>query len=185
VLSQLLAAMAATGIRSIGGMVMSQGMDWLGSTLFGKGGAGAATASGASFTPVDVSALAFPSAMGNAFDAGEVIPFAAGGVVDRPTYFPLAGGKTGMMGEAGPEAVLPLRRGADGRLGVAAAGGGGMNLTVAPTIVVQGGGGQGGAPSPEMIREIEQAINRAAQSAAEQAIAGQMRLGGMLNPTFA
>ncbi|CAA2156117.1 hypothetical protein MBRA_01732 [Methylobacterium brachiatum] len=37
-----------------------------------------------------------------------------------PTYFPMAGG-TGLMGEAGPEAILPLNRGPDGRLGVAAA----------------------------------------------------------------
>lgn len=57
------------------------------------------------------------------FARGGVVPFAAGGVVSAPTYFPL-GGRVGLMGEAGPEAVLPLRRGADGTLGVAAATGG-------------------------------------------------------------
>jgi phage-related minor tail protein len=50
--------------------------------------------------------------------AGGVTPFARGGVVAAPTYFPLDGG-TGLMGEAGAEAVMPLRRGPDGVLGVA------------------------------------------------------------------
>lgn len=59
------------------------------------------------------------------------MPFAKGGVVSQPTHFPMRG-STGLMGEAGPEAIMPLRRGADGRLGVAAAGGGSrpMNVTV-------------------------------------------------------
>lgn len=65
--------------------------------------------------------------------AGGVTPFAKGGVVASPTFFP-AGGGIGLMGEAGPEAVLPLRRGSDGRLGIAGAGGGGgtgaVNVTV-------------------------------------------------------
>ena len=62
--------------------------------------------------------------------AGGVTPFAKGGVVSAPSYFPMAGG-TGLMGEAGPEAIMPLARGSDGRLGVAAGGGGGaaMNIT--------------------------------------------------------
>ncbi|MEX0345041.1 MAG: phage tail tape measure protein [Rhizobiaceae bacterium] len=54
---------------------------------------------------------------------GGVVPFASGGVVSAPTFFP-AGGKLGLMGEAGAEAILPLQRGSDGRLGVAANGGG-------------------------------------------------------------
>lgn len=54
---------------------------------------------------------------------GRVVPFADGGVVAAPTYFPMSGG-TGLMGEAGAEAILPLKRGADGALGVAAEGGG-------------------------------------------------------------
>lgn len=61
------------------------------------------------------------------------LPFARGGVVSSPTYFPIAGGQTGVMGERGAEAILPLRRGADGRLGVASQGGGGginVNFTV-------------------------------------------------------
>lgn len=51
-------------------------------------------------------------------------PFADGGVIASPHYFPLGPQGTGLAGEAGPEAIMPLSRGADGRLGVAAGGGG-------------------------------------------------------------
>ncbi|MEQ8951774.1 MAG: phage tail tape measure protein, partial [Parvibaculum sp.] len=61
------------------------------------------------------------SADGNAVADGRVLPFAKGGVVSSPMLFPLRGA-TGLAGEAGAEAILPLRRGADGRLGVAAEG---------------------------------------------------------------
>ena len=56
------------------------------------------------------------------------MPFAKGGVIASPSYFSLGAGKTGVAGEAGPEAVLPLARGPDGRLGVAASGA--SNLTI-------------------------------------------------------
>ena len=69
------------------------------------------------------------SADGNAFADGRVLPFAKGGVIASPMLFPLRGG-TGLAGEAGAEAILPLRRGADGRLGVASEGGAAsMNIT--------------------------------------------------------
>lgn len=51
-----------------------------------------------------------------------VTPFAKGGVIASPSYFPLGRGM-GLAGEAGPEAIMPLQRGADGRLGVAGGGG--------------------------------------------------------------
>ncbi len=56
-----------------------------------------------------------------------VTPFAKGGVLASPTYFPLGRG-LGLAGEAGAEAILPLARGSDGRLGVAG-GGGAVNVT--------------------------------------------------------
>ena len=62
-------------------------------------------------------------ANGASFSQGRVTPFASGGIVSGPTTFPMRGG-TGLMGEAGPEAIMPLARGADGKLGVRTAGGG-------------------------------------------------------------
>lgn len=76
------------------------------------------------------------SAKGNAFSGGNVMAFANGGaftnsVVSRPTMFNL-----GMMGEAGPEAIMPLQRGSDGRLGVAMHGGGAgaMEIRLGPDL---------------------------------------------------
>jgi len=66
-----------------------------------------------------------PNANGNAMYGGNVIPFANGGVVGSPTTFPMSAGRTGLMGEAGPEAIMPLKRGANGKLGVQAEGGAG------------------------------------------------------------
>jgi lambda family phage tail tape measure protein len=72
------------------------------------------------------------SANGNVFDGGHLVKYALGGIVNRPTVFPMANG-AGLMGEAGPEAIMPLKRGADGKLGLAGSGGGGIhigNLTI-------------------------------------------------------
>jgi len=76
-----------------------------------------------------------PSAKGNAFISGRVQAFANGaalsqGIVSQPTSFPLAGGRLGLMGEAGPEAILPLSRDASGRLGVHTSGGGSISVTM-------------------------------------------------------
>ncbi len=57
-------------------------------------------------------------------------PFAQGGVIASPVTFPLGGGQTGLAGEAGPEAILPLARGSDGRLGVRGEGGGNVTITM-------------------------------------------------------
>ena len=67
---------------------------------------------------------------GAAFSAGNVIPFANGGIVGSPTMFGMSGGRTGLMGEAGPEAIMPLKRGPNGKLGVE----GGGNVTVNQTF---------------------------------------------------
>lgn len=61
---------------------------------------------------------------------GAIKPFASGGVIGAPTYFPLSPGGVGLAGEAGPEAIMPLQRGADGRLGVAMQGGAAATVNV-------------------------------------------------------
>lgn len=63
-----------------------------------------------------------PFADGAGFAQGRVMPFASGGIVAGPVTFPMRGG-VGLMGEAGPEAIMPLSRGPDGRLGVQSSGG--------------------------------------------------------------
>ena len=71
-----------------------------------------------------------PFANGASFAQGRVMPFAAGGIVSSPTTFPMRGG-TGLMGEAGPEAIMPLARGPDGKLGVRGSGAGaGVNVVI-------------------------------------------------------
>ncbi|EBS5918742.1 phage tail tape measure protein [Salmonella enterica subsp. enterica serovar Bispebjerg] len=75
------------------------------------------------------SALGFgvtANATGGVYQSSELSQY-SGSIVNRPTFFAFAKG-AGVMGEAGPEAILPLRRGADGKLGVVAAGSGGMAM---------------------------------------------------------
>ena len=71
----------------------------------------------------------FGNANGNAFVDGKVQKYAYGGVVNKPTIFPMANGM-GLMGEAGAEAILPLRRGSNGKLGVQSSGGSIGNIVV-------------------------------------------------------
>lgn len=70
-----------------------------------------------------------PFADGASFSQGRVRPFASGGVVSGPVTFPMRGGM-GLMGEAGPEAIMPLARGADGKLGVRSTGGAPVNVVM-------------------------------------------------------
>lgn len=70
-----------------------------------------------------------PFANGGAFAQGKVMPFAKGGVISGATTFPMRGG-LGLMGEAGPEAIMPLSRGPDGKLGVRA------STSSAPSVVM-------------------------------------------------
>jgi hypothetical protein len=70
-----------------------------------------------------------PFADGAPFSQGRVMPFATGGIVSSATPFGMRGGM-GIMGEAGPEAIMPLARGPDGKLGVRGAGGGGQTIVM-------------------------------------------------------
>lgn len=69
---------------------------------------------------------------GGTGDGGGILnitPFASGGVIGAPSYFPMTNG-LGLAGEAGPEAIMPLSRGPDGRLGIAGGGASAANITV-------------------------------------------------------
>jgi len=101
--------------------------------------------------------LLFPSANGNVF--GGVQAFASGGILGpqggmltRPTLFPMANGGLGIGGEAGVEAVMPLKRGSDGKLGVASGGGG--HTTINVTV-------QGGQSAPDVRRAAGQGAREA------------------------
>ncbi|EAW6600718.1 phage tail tape measure protein [Salmonella enterica] len=98
----------------------------LGSVLgmFGAGAsAGGSTPSGA-YSSAALSVI--PNADGGVYRSAGLSQY-SGSIVNRPTFFAFARGAA-VMGEAGPEAILPLRRGANGKLGVVAAGSGGMTM---------------------------------------------------------
>ncbi|ENX4275141.1 phage tail tape measure protein [Salmonella enterica] len=98
----------------------------LGSVLamFGFGtSAGGSTPSGA-YSSAALSVI--PNADGGVYRSAGLSQY-SGSIVNRPTFFAFARGAA-VMGEAGPEAILPLRRGANGKLGVVAAGSGGMTM---------------------------------------------------------
>jgi lambda family phage tail tape measure protein len=126
-------------------------------------------------------ALGIPSfADGAAFQGGRVVPFASGGILDRPTYFGLSGGRTGLMGEAGPEAIMPLARGPGGKLGVRATGGGGV---FAPSINVTVSAPAGGEREGRAFGQgagVE--INRALRGAFQAYLRDESRAGGLLRP---
>lgn len=148
------------------------------SSLFGMamnafGGASGSTQAGYSgdlsgFTPGSI------QAKGGAWSGG-VQMFANGGafsdsVVSTPTAFGMANGKTGVMGEAGPEAIVPLARDSQGRLGVR---GGGSSSTVNVSVTVDASEGGGATPDPARLVEGIKAVCR-------QEIALARRNGGAL-----
>ena len=111
----------------------------------------------------------FGNADGNAFIDGKVQKYAYGGVVNKPTLFPMANGM-GLMGEAGAEAILPLSRGSDGKLGVKAQGGG-TNIVV--NVDASGSSVEGD--------ETEgRALGRLIGAAIQAEIVNQKRPGGLL-----
>ena len=113
-----------------------------------------------------------PFANGGAFAGGRVTPFASGGVVSRPTLFPMANG-AGLMGEAGPEAIMPLKRGPDGKLGVEGGGG----VTVVQNINVSTGVQQ------TVRTEIKSLMPQIAESA-KSAVVDAKRRGGSYGRVF-
>lgn len=120
--------------------------------------------------------IAMGYANGGVISSGnQVQAYADGGVVGSPTTFPMSGGRTGLMGEAGPEAIMPLKRGANGKLGVQMEGG-------ATTTVVQNFNFS--ANGDESVKRIiAQAAPKIAQMTKSEII-NDRRRGGTMKATF-
>lgn len=119
---------------------------------------------------------AFGFANGGAFEGG-VQMFADGGVVSSPTAFPMAGNKVGVMGEAGPEAIMPLSRDANGRLGVKAASSSGGNvINVAPQVTLN----IGSVDSKERAQELAMTMKQVSEQTTYRVIQDLMRPGNVL-----
>lgn len=184
----ILADMARIAARQASSSLLSSLVGAGTSYFTGGGGNGlAAGSAGAASSNLGASSAGysgsyFPQALGGAWSSG-VQMFANGGtftnnIVSTPTAFGMAGGRAGVMGEAGPEAIMPLTRTSSGKLGVIAAGGGsGTVISVsAPVTVV--------TPdrSSEGMQIDQQALSRNLQSqmqaVAEKAVADSWRAGG-------
>lgn len=117
-------------------------------------------------------------ANGGAWQGGSKIKaYANGGVVGGPTYFPMAGGKTGLMGEAGPEAIMPLKRGANGKLGVQMEGNAGGDVVINQSFNFQANG------DDSVKRIIQQQIPRITE-ATKAAVVDSKRRGGSYGRAF-
>lgn len=118
------------------------------------------------FSPTSTGSVTVANAHGNAFANGRVSMFAKGGVVNQATAFPMRSG-TGVMGEAGPEAVMPLRRLSNGDLGVQSSGGSGgstqLNYNPSFNFQLDGGNQQGGmdrSNSDALYRQLDNEVQK-------------------------
>ncbi|MEO8641841.1 phage tail tape measure protein [Pseudomonas sp.] len=168
----ILADMARIATRQASSSALS-GLFGLATTAASSYFGGSGTTSAGS-TQAGYSSTYFPQAKGGAWSGG-VQMFANGGafsdsVVSKPTAFGMANGKTGIMGEAGPEAIVPLARDSQGRLGVR---GGANSSTVNVSVTVDASEGGGASPDPARLAEAIKVVCR-------QEIATARRNGGQL-----
>ncbi|EAO8179599.1 phage tail tape measure protein [Salmonella enterica] len=148
----------------------------LGSVLgmFGFGAsAGGSTPSGA-YNSAALSVI--PNADGGVYRSAGLSQY-SGSIVDRPTFFQFARGAA-VMGEAGPEAILPLRRGTDGKLGVVAAGSGGMAMFAPQYHIAISNTG------PELTPQALKAVYDLGKKAAADFVQQQGRDGGRLSGAY-
>ena len=111
------------------------------------------------------------SAKGNVFARNKIVPYKMGGIVNSPHIFPMKNG-AGILGEAGPEGILPLKRGRDGKLGVISQGGGIGNIVV--NVDATGSSVQGNNKDANQFgQEIASAV--------QAVIINEKRVGGLLS----
>jgi lambda family phage tail tape measure protein len=170
----VLADMAKIALRQAGSSALSGLLGLATSAASSYFGGSSSTSLGASQS--GYSSTYFPQAKGGAWNGG-VQMFANGGafsgsVVSAPTAFGMANGKTGVMGEAGPEAIVPLARDSQGRLGVRG-GAGGSSSTLNVSVTVDATDGGGATPDPVRLAEAIKVVCR-------QEIATARRNGGQL-----
>lgn len=163
-LAKMEARIAAS--QALGGL-----LKW-GMTAFGAG-AGAAAGSGANAIQ-SYGANFSLNAVGGVYNSADLSRY-SGSVVSRPTFFAFAKG-AGVMGEAGPEAILPLRRGADGKLGVVAASGGGGIKMFAPQFNFEINN-----TGPELNPQVLKLVYEVSKKATSDFIQQQGRDGGRLS----
>jgi hypothetical protein len=120
------------------------------------------------------------AAKGAWFDGG-MSYFANGGVVNRATAFGMMNGKTGVMGEAGPEAIMPLTRGPNGKLGISAHGGGGTQVINLGNTTINV---QSTSDTSRDDRDTARAIDKMLEEKLTRWMAEQRRSGNALNPNF-
>ena len=149
---------------------LSQAAGGLLGSLFGGGGSGGFNTAGGGLIKEMISASAF----GNAFHNGSIVAMATGGIINGPTLRPMA-----LMGESGPEAVMPLTRGKGGKLGVIANGGSGSNVVV-NVIESPGKGGQRQESNVNGVSSITVFVEQIESQMAQRMAAGQ----GTLGPTM-
>lgn len=166
-LAKMEARIAAS--QALGGL-----LKW-GMTAFGAG-AGAAAGSGANAIQ-SYGANFSLNAVGGVYNSADLSRY-SGSVVSRPTFFAFAKG-AGVMGEAGPEAILPLRRGADGKLGVVAAGGGMAMFAPQYNIEIHNDGNNGQI-GPQALKAVYEIGKKGASDFLQQ----QGRDGGRLSGAY-
>jgi lambda family phage tail tape measure protein len=180
----VLADMARIAARQAASGLLAAGASAIGG-LF-AGGSGTAGATQADYTGSAFSNWASTQAKGGAWANG-IQMFAKGGaftngLVSSPTTFGMAGGNVGLMGEAGPEAILPLSRTSDGSLGVKAIGGGGSSASSTQVLIQQtiAVPESSGGNSAQDMQAVGQAYADTAKRGAQQAIAEELRPGGAI-----
>lgn len=179
-LARIAARQAASGLLS---SVVSLGVSAAGS-YFGGGASASAGSTQAGYTGTDFSNWAAAQAKGGAWASGTQF-FAKGGaftnsVVSQPTAFGMAAGKAGVMGEAGPEAIVPLARAADGSLGVRSLGAGGSMTTMQISSPVSITMDDRSSEGMELDQQALAAnMQREIKAAAERVVADSWRPGGV------